>query len=92
MVKISSYAVVVITCDWLGKKNCKVQKYLAMQPDLYNVVINKAEPNTIKVYSLGDAWTKGTNALNLSNVVKTLCDACYTPPYTVKERVKEKTR
>ena len=92
MVKISSYAVVVITCDLLGKKDCKVQKYLAMQPDLYNVVIDKAEPNTIKVHSLGDAWTKATNALNLSNVAKTLCDACYRPPYAVKERVKEKTR
>ena len=90
--KITSYAVVVIACDWLDKENCKVCKYLAMQPNLYNVVMENTEPNTIKVHTLGDTLTKCINALNLSNIAKTLCDACDTTPYAVKEKMSEKTR
>lgn len=90
--KIESYSVVVITCDWLGKKDCKVQRYLAMQPDLYKVVVNKREPNTIKVHVLGDSWTKSTNTLSLCNVIKVLCSSCGTLYNIRKEKALEKTR
>ena len=90
--KIESYSVVVITCDWLGKKDCKVQKYLVMQPDLYKVVVNKREPNTIKVHALGDSWTKSTNTLSLCNAIKVLCSSCDYLPDRFQEKVLVKTR
>lgn len=89
--KIEPYAVVVITCDWLGK-DCKVQKYLASQPGSYKVSMNKQEPSIIKVHVLGDNWTKGINRLNLYNAVKTLCAACDYLPDRFQEKVLVKTR
>lgn len=88
---IEAYAVVVITCDSLGK-DCKVLKYLAMQPDLYNVVINKNKPNVMRICTFGDELTRCANALGLCNAAKSLCASCGVFPDKYKEKLIEKTR
>ena len=63
-----------------------------MQPDLYKVVVNNQKANAIKVQVLGDNWTKGTNMLNLCNVLSVLCSSCGDLNDSYQQRVLENTR